>query len=87
MSTPSRRERFRPLELLSLSGVVAVFVGLIVLMSTRQLNLCFIFGGVSFILALLTLAMLSLTSKATDQELRDIDGQNLTQPKNDSSGH
>lgn len=75
MSKPSRRDRFRPLELLSLSGVVAVFVGVIVLMSTRQFDLTFIFAGVAFILTLLTLAMLSLTSKTTGEEQLDLDEQ------------
>ena len=79
MSKPSRRDRFRPLELISLSAVVAVFVGLIVLMSTRQIDLTFIFAGVSFILALLILAMLSLTSKTTGEEQLDLDEQDRNQ--------
>ena len=37
MSTPSRRDRLRPAELLGISAVVAVFIGLVVLMSTLLL--------------------------------------------------
>ena len=79
MSTPSRRDRFRPLELLGLSGVVAGFVGAIVLMSTRQLDLTFIFAGVSFIVTLMTLAMLALTGKPTGEERLDMTEQDREQ--------
>lgn len=78
-TTPSRRDRFRPLELLGFSGVVAIFVGLIVLMSTRQANLTFIFGGISFIVTLMTLAMLSLTSKPSGEERLDMRQQDREQ--------
>ena len=40
---PSRRARTRPAELLGLSGVLALFVGLTVLMSTRDVVLALIF--------------------------------------------
>lgn len=60
MSRPSRRERFRPAELVGLSAVAAVFVGVVVLLATRQLELTLIFAGVAFILALLGFAMLAL---------------------------
>lgn len=75
MTTPSRRDRFRPLELLSLSGVVAVFVGIIVLMSTREPILALIFAMLSFIIALVVFAMLSLATKPTGEERLDLDEQ------------
>ena len=75
MSTPSRRDRFRPLELLVFSGVVAVFVGLIVLMSTRQLLLTLVFAGISFIVSLIVLAMLALSTAPDVDERLDIDQQ------------
>jgi len=78
-TTPSRRDRFRPLELLGFSGVVAIFVGLIVLMSTRQASLTFIFAGISFIVTLMTLAMLSLASKPTGEERLDMRQQDREQ--------
>lgn len=75
MSTPSRRDRFRPLELLSLSAVVAVAVGLIVFMSTRGLEVAVIFTGITFIVTLVVLAMLALAAKPTGDERLDLDEQ------------
>ena len=73
--TPTRRDRFRPLELLVIAGIVAVFVGLIVLLSSRSPQLAFVFGGVAFIASLLLLAMLALTGKPTGEERSDLDEQ------------
>jgi amino acid permease len=72
MSTPSRRERTRPLELLGLSAVLAVFVGLVVLMSTRDLVLALIFLGIAFIVALVVLAMLALAVAPSGEERIDL---------------
>ena len=47
MTAPSRRDRTRPLELLGLSGVFAVFVGVVVLISTREIVLALIFAGIA----------------------------------------
>ena len=57
---PSRRERFRPVELLGLAAVLALFVGLGVLFSTRDVLLAAEFFGVGFIVSLVVLAMLML---------------------------
>jgi hypothetical protein len=59
-AAPGRRERFRPLELLAVAGVLGVFTGLIVFMGTREWALAGIFFGVVFIVSLVVLAMLSL---------------------------
>ncbi len=59
---PSRKDRTRPAEILVLSAILAVFVGLVVLMSTRALVLSLVFCGVSFIVALVVFAMLALAS-------------------------
>ena len=75
MTSPSRRDRFRPLELLSLAGIVAVFVGLIVLMSTRELGLAVVFAGLSFIVTVVVLAMLALATKPSGDERIDLDEQ------------
>ena len=72
MTTPSRRERTRPLELLGLSGVLAVFVGVVVLMSTRDLVLALIFLGIAFIVALVVLAMLALAVAPSGEERIDL---------------
>lgn len=76
---PSRRDRTRPVELLGLSGVLALFIGLVVLMSTREIVLSLIFLGVAFIVALVVLAMLSLAVRPTGDEQLDIDEQDRDQ--------
>lgn len=63
MTEPTRRERMRPAELLLFSGVLAVFVGGVVLMSTRDLMLGLIFFGVAFIAILIVVAMMLLAFK------------------------
>lgn len=72
-SQPSRRARTRPAELLGLSGVLAVFVGLTVLMSTRDVVLALIFLGVAFIVALMVLAMLALAVREKDADEPPLD--------------
>ena len=77
MSTPpSRHERIRPAELLGMAAVFALFTGLIVLLSTRQLNLAGIFLCIAFIVAVVILAMLSLASKPNDAEQHEIADEN-----------
>ncbi len=84
MSTPSRRDRSRPVELIGLSAVFAVFVGLVVLMSTREIVLALIFAGIAFIVSLVVLAMLSLAVGPTGEEkadLREQDADEQDRPK------
>jgi hypothetical protein len=73
---PSRRERFRPAELIGLSLVVALFAGLVVLLTTRDLVLAVIFLGVAFIVSLLLFAMLALVA-----------GESTPPPGNHRDGH
>jgi hypothetical protein len=70
---PSRRDRMRPLELLGLAGTIGVFVGLVVGLATRQWILAAIFFGVIFIVSLVVLAMLSLTTGSPDEQLLGVD--------------
>ena len=72
MKKPSRNDRTRPLELLVLSGVLGVFAGLVVLMSTRELVVALIFMGIAFIVSLVVLAMLSLAVQPTGAEKIDL---------------
>jgi hypothetical protein len=72
---PSRRDRFRPVELLVFAAIVAVFVGLVVAGSTRDIRLGGIFAGVGFIVSLVVLATLAITTKPDLEERRDIDDQ------------
>lgn len=71
----SLRDRMRPWELLGLSAVVAVFVGLVVLLATRNVQIAIIFGGIAFIVALVLFAMLSLASPPSGEERHDLDEQ------------
>ena len=75
MAKPSRKDRTKPVELLVLSGVMAVFTGLIVLMSTRDIVLSLIFLGIAFIVVLVVLAMLVLAVRPDGDELTDLDEQ------------
>jgi protein-S-isoprenylcysteine O-methyltransferase Ste14 len=76
VSQPSRRDRTKPAEILVLSGVMAVFAGLIVLMSTRDIVLSLIFTGLAFIVALVIMAMLVLAVRPDGEEQIDLDEQN-----------
>lgn len=76
MSKPSWRERLKPVELLALSGILGVFAGLVVFMSTRDLVLGLIFLGIAFIVSLVVLAMLALAVEPNVQEQLDLTEQN-----------
>ncbi len=58
----SRSEKSRPLELVGISIAVAVFVGAIVMMVTKDLAMSAVFAGVAFIVTILMLAMLVLAT-------------------------
>ena len=79
MAGPSRRDRTKPVELLGLSAIFAVFVGLVVLMSTREVVLALIFAGLAFIVSLVGLAMLSLAVRPDKDEKLDLDEQDRSQ--------
>jgi len=73
MTTPSRRDRLRPAELLGLSAGFGVFTGLVVLMTTRDLDLGLIFLCVAFIVGLVVIAMLSLATTPNAEEQSELD--------------
>jgi uncharacterized membrane protein HdeD (DUF308 family) len=75
---PTRREVLRPAELLGISGGLALFVGLAVLLSTRTPLLALVFFGVAFIVSCVVVAMLALTFKPNKQELVELDEENGT---------
>jgi uncharacterized membrane protein YkgB len=75
MNAPSRRDRLRPLELLLIAGIIAVFIGLVVLGSTREPILALVFFGIAFIVTLVTLALLALSMKADEAEKLDLHDQ------------
>jgi uncharacterized membrane protein YkgB len=72
MNAPSRRDRLRPLELLLIAGIIAVFIGLVVLGSTREPILAIVFFGIAFIVTIVTLALLALSMKADEAEKLDL---------------
>jgi predicted lysophospholipase L1 biosynthesis ABC-type transport system permease subunit len=74
-TSPSRRDRTRPAELLGLSGVIAVFVAAIALMSSRDLMIAVIALGGVFIIALVTFATINLTETPSETEQLDLDEQ------------
>jgi uncharacterized membrane protein YkgB len=79
MTVPTLRDRTRPLELLGLSGGIALFVGLVVLMSTREPLLAVVGLGIAFIVSLVVLAMLALAATPTANERDDLDDQDRSQ--------
>ncbi|MDY7529690.1 MULTISPECIES: hypothetical protein [Cryobacterium] len=76
---PSRSEVLKPLELVGLAGVMALFLGLVVLMSTREPLLALVGFGIAFIVVLVVIAMLVLNIKPNDAEKTDIDEQDKGQ--------
>lgn len=55
-----------------MAALVAVFIGLVVLLSTREPILAIIFFGVAFIVSLVVIAMLALAVKPDDAEQVDL---------------
>ena len=75
MTKPSLRDRLRPLELLGLSAILALFTGGVMIFTTRSWPIASIGFGVAFIVSVMVLAMLALVAKPDDAERLDIDEQ------------
>jgi hypothetical protein len=56
----ARNDKTRPAELVGLSATAAIFVGAIVLMVTRDVALASITGGGTFVVTIISLAMMVL---------------------------
>lgn len=78
MSTPTLRDRMKPVELIIVSALLAVFTGLVVLMSSRDVILSSISAGIVFIVCLVAMAMFALAIKPNKKELLDIEEQDHT---------
>lgn len=89
MSTPTLRDRLKPVELLIVSALLGIFTGLVVLMSSRDLILSSISFGIVFIVCLVAMAMFVLAIKPNKNELLDIEEQNHEPKKTESekTGH
>ncbi len=84
---PSRRDRLRPLELVGFSAVLAVFAGLVPLLVLRtkeglpHFEFAGIAAGVVFIVVLLTVALIGLGGKPSDEDVEA--RKDLHDPDND----
>ena len=76
--TASRRDRMRPFELIGVALIVGIFIGLVVLMSTRDLTVSAIWLGVGFIGMLVISATVVLMIKPRKDELADIEELDAT---------
>lgn len=72
MTTPTLRERLKPIELVIVSAVIALVTALIVLLSSRDFILSAITLGITFIVCLVVMAMFVLAIKPNKNELLDI---------------
>lgn len=75
---PTRSEILKPVELVAISAGMGLFVGLTILLSTRNWALSSIALGITFIIALVVIAMLALGMKPDAAEKSDLDEQNQT---------
>ncbi len=71
--TASRRDRMRPFEVIGLAVIVAVFTGIVVISTTRNLTLAAIWLGVAFIAMLVVSATVVLMIQPRKEELADIE--------------
>jgi len=85
MNVPSRKDRLRPLEFLLIAGVLALFMGLIVLVTTREPILAIVSFGIAFIATLVTIALLELATKPNAAEQIDLHEQD--DKSQDTSAH
>lgn len=76
MNQPSRRDRLRPAEYVMISGVMALFGGLIVLMVTRDPLTAIVLAGLVFVVVIIGIAMLVLavSPNATPEGQRESPG-------------
>ena len=75
---PTRSEILKPVELVAISAGMGLFVGLTILLATRNWALSSIALGITFIVALVVIAMLALGMKPDAAEKSDLDEQNQT---------
>lgn len=71
---PSRRDVLRPVEYVAGAAIAAIFVGVIAIITTRDLPLSVIAAGGVFIVVLVVLALLAMTVKPDAAESAELDG-------------
>lgn len=79
MTEPQKRLTLRPGELVALAGIIAVFIGAVTLMATRDLVIALIVFGATFVFDLVALAMLMLAVTPN----RPADGERQPDNSND----
>lgn len=84
---PSRREVLKPAEYVGGAAIAAIFMGLIVLITTRDWTLTLISAGGVFIIVLMTLALLSMAVKPNPGEHGDGTGGDPARRDPDDSAH
>lgn len=76
MTKATKRERFKPFELVGIAALLGLFTGLTVLMASRDVILSATWFGLTFIITVVVLAMFVLAAKPNKNELLDIEEQN-----------
>ena len=70
---PSRHDVLRPAEYVGGAAIAAVFTGVIVLVTTRDLTFGLIATGGVFIVVLVVLALLAMAVKPDAEEIAELD--------------
>jgi hypothetical protein len=81
---PTRKEILKPVELVGISAVMGLFVGLTILLATRNVALSSIALGITFIVALVVIAMFAMGMKPDAAEISDLDEQDH---RGEGTGH
>lgn len=77
---PTRRQKLKPFEYLVFAAVAGGFIGLVVMLSVRDVTLALIFGGIGFIATLLLTATMMLSIKPKGRSAADLDKRDGFQP-------
>jgi hypothetical protein len=77
---PTRRQQLKPFEYLAFAGAAGIFVGLVVLLTVRDVVLALVFFGVAFIFTLLLTATLMLSIKPKGRSAADLDKREGFEP-------
>lgn len=70
---PSRRDVLRPVEYVGGAALSAIFTGVVVLVTARDLTLALIIAGIVFIVVLVVLALLAMAVKPNAEETAELD--------------
>jgi hypothetical protein len=81
MTKPSRKDVMRPYEYLAIAAGIALFSGIVIFATTRDLVIAGVGLGIIFIITLMSLALLALAMKPSDSELSDLEAQRRDDPK------